>query len=625
MDMDTDLQALESSPQPAIGEKDTRRFMKILREYHTGLTATKSRIIATEQWWKLRNTAQEQAEGSRIGTDGGFVSRSAWLHNVIVSKHADAMESYPEPKFLPREESDSDEAQRLSDIVPCVLERNGFEQEYSDAMWQKAKTGTAVYKVIWDKEMLNGMGDISVQNVNLLNLYWEPGVKDIQKSPYFFQTELVNRELLVQQYPQLEGHINGRTFQPSKFLYDDTVDTANKSTVVEVYYHRYAGKKRVLHYCKFVDNYILESTENDPELAEKGLYDHGLYPYVFDPLYPVEGSPCGYGFVDVCRNPQQAIDMIKTAIIKNGMVGATPRYFIRQDSGINEAEFLDLNNPLVHVNNLDQQALRLIEHTHLDGNYLAAIDSCIQELRETSGNTETSTGNIQSGVTAASAIAALQEASGKGSRDSTRGSYRGIRRLSNLVVELIRQFYTLPRQFRILGKNGAYQFISYTNQGIKAQHQGNDFGVDMGYRLPVFDIEIVAQKQTAYNTMAQNELAIQLYNLGMFNPQMADQALMCLGMMEFKGIQDVRQKIAKNGTLLQKLAQYMQMALGMAQILSPEMVAGIQADMVEVLGMMPSPAGQGVGQQVLPQENTLVRNARQRSQQAAQPDDGGGA
>lgn len=625
MDMDTDLQALESSPQPAIGEKDTRRFMKILREYHTGLAATKSRIIATEQWWKLRNTAQEQAEGSRIGTDGGFVSRSAWLHNVIVSKHADAMESYPEPKFLPREESDSDEAQRLSDIVPCVLERNGFEQEYSDAMWQKAKTGTAVYKVIWDKEMLNSMGDISVQNVNLLNLYWEPGVKDIQKSPYFFQTELVNRELLVQQYPQLEGHINGRTFQPSKFLYDDTVDTANKSTVVEVYYHRYAGKKRVLHYCKFVDNYILESTENDPELAEKGLYDHGLYPYVFDPLYPVEGSPCGYGFVDVCRNPQQAIDMIKTASIKNVMVGATPRYFIRQDSGINEAEFLDLNNPLVHVNNPDQQALRLIEHTHLDGNYLAAIDSCIQELRETSGNTETSTGNIQSGVTAASAIAALQEASGKGSRDSTRGSYRGIRRLSNLVVELIRQFYTLPRQFRILGENGAYQFISYTSQGIQAQHQGNDFGVDMGYRLPVFDIEIVAQKQTAYNTMAQNELAIQLYNLGMFNPQMADQALMCLDMMEFKGIQDVRQKIAKNGTLLQKLAQYMQMALGMAQILSPEMVAGIQADMVEVLGMMPSPAGQGVGQQVLPQENTLVRNARQRSQQAAQPDDGGGA
>ncbi len=308
MDMDTDLQALESSPQPAIGEKDTRRFMKILREYHTGLAATKSRIIATEQWWKLRNTAQEQAEGSQIGTDGGFVSRSAWLHNVIVSKHADAMESYPEPKFLPREESDSEEAKRLSDIVPCVLERNGFEQEYSDAMWQKAesypepkflpreesdseeakrlsdivpcvlerngfeqeysdamwqkaKTGTAVYKVIWDKEMLNGMGDISVQNVNLLNLYWEPGVKDIQKSPYFFQTELVNRELLVQQYPQLEGHINGRTFQPSKFLYDDTVDTANKSTVVEVYYHRYAGKKRVLHYCKFVDNYILESTE----------------------------------------------------------------------------------------------------------------------------------------------------------------------------------------------------------------------------------------------------------------------------------------------------------------------------------------------------------------------------
>ena len=46
---------------------------------------------------------------------------SGWLHNVIVSKHADAIEAYPEPNILPREESDRAEAKVLSAIIPCVL------------------------------------------------------------------------------------------------------------------------------------------------------------------------------------------------------------------------------------------------------------------------------------------------------------------------------------------------------------------------------------------------------------------------------------------------------------------------------------------------------------------------
>ena len=48
-----------------------------------------------------------------------------------------------------------------------------------------------------------------------------------------------------------------------------------------------------------------------------------------------------------------------------------------------------------------------------------------------------------------------------------------------------------------------------------------------------FDVEITAQKQSPYTKMAQNELALQFYSAGFFNPQMADQALACLDMMDF--------------------------------------------------------------------------------------------
>ena len=374
---------------------------------------------------------------------------------------------------------------------------------------------------------------------------------------------------------------------------------------------------------------MLYATENDPEMAVRGLYDHGRYPYVFDPLFPIEGSPCGYGYVDICRNPQTAIDLLNTSFIKNAMVGATPRYFARQDGTINEQEFLDLSKPIVHVSgSVDENALRRVEHTPLDGMYVNVLDRTVQELRETSGNTETSTGSTSAGVTAASAIAALQEASGKGSRDSTQATYRSYMQIVGMCIELIRQFYDLPRQFRIVGEYGAQQFISYSNAGIQPQHQGQAFGQDMGYRLPVFDIKVSAQRRNVYTKISQNELALQFFKMGFFNPQMVDQTLMCLDMMEFDGKDTIMQKVSQNGGLYQKLMQYMQMALSLAQIARPDVAEQIAQDIMATMqggGMMPSG---GVNPQIMQsdavggveqKEHHVVEKARTQANEASQP------
>lgn len=565
-----------------------------------------------------------------IGSDGGFKSVSGWLHNVIVSKHADAMESFPEPNVLPREAGDKEEAQRLSDIIPCILEQNNFEETYSDVIWSKLKSGTGVYKVVWDAGKLNGLGDIALEQVNLLNLYWEPGITDIQKSRYIFHTELQDKDVLEEMLPQIKDKVKGKSFISTTFLYDDHVDTENKHTVIEVYYHKYVQGRKTLQYCKFVGDQVLYATENDPQMAVRGLYDHGLFPYVFDPLFPIEGSPCGYGYVDICRNPQTEIDLLKTSFVKNAMVGSAPRYFARQDGTVNEQEFLDLSKPIVHVSgNIDDNALRRVEHSPLDGMYVNVLDRTIQELRETSGNTETSTGSTSAGVTAASAIAALQEASGKGSRDSTQATYRAYMQIVSMCIELIRQFYDLPRQFRIVGEYGAQQFISYSNAGIQPQHQGTAFGQDMGFRLPVFDIKVSAQRRNVYTKISQNELALQFFQMGFFNPQMADQTLMCLDMMEFDGKDTIMQKVSQNGGLYQKLMEYMQIALGLAQVAKqPQMAEQIAQDIMATMqggGMMPSG---GVNPQMLQtnnvgaveqKEHAVVEKARTQANEATQP------
>jgi hypothetical protein len=649
-----------SAPAPApmvqaIGAEQLKAFTKTLEEYKSGKVQTELRILASENWWKLRNSIEERKDSKAAG-DEGFKAVSGWLHNVIVSKHADAMKAYPEPNILPREQGDKGEALMLSAIIPCILEQNNFEATYSDVQWQKLKTGTGCYKVVWDQSKLNGLGDIHVEKVNLLNVYWEPGVTDIQKSRYFFSTELCDKDVLEEQYPQLKGKLNGQSFFSTKFLYDDHVKTENKHTVIEVYYHKYINGKNTLQYCRYVGDQVIYATENDAQrpkqmvrdpmtgmpvevetglsLAERGLYDHGKYPYFFDTLYPIEGSPCGYGYVDLCRNPQTEIDMLKTAMVKNAMVGATPRYFSRVDGNINEVEFLNTGKPIVHVNgNVDEATLRKIEHTPLDGMYVNLLDRSIDELRETSGNTEAATGSTPGSVTAASGIAALQEAAGKTSSDSTQSSYRVYSDQVDMIIELIRQFYDMPRKFRILGQYGMERYVTYTNQGIQPQHQGNDFGQDMGYRLPVFDVKVSAQKKNVYTKVAQNELALQFFQLGFFNPQLTDQSLMCLEMMDFDDKDIIMQKISQMGTMHQKLLQYMQLALQLASATNPMLAKQIAQDVIQTNGGAAPSIGMGgsaphiamadnIGG-IPKEEHAIVRNARQQSNEASQPDSDG--
>ena len=624
--------------QLPVGKEQLKKFTKILREYKAGKSRTEARIIAAEQWWKLRNTAEEQKK-TEIGADGGFTSSSAWLHNVITSKHADAIEAYPEPNILPREEGDKAEAKMLSSIVPCILEQNDFEEVYNDAMWSKMKFGTAAYKVVWDKNIAGGLGDIRVDKINLLNVYWEPGIEDIQKSRYIFQTDLVDKDILRQKYPELEGSLKGQGVLSARFLYDDTVNTSDKATVIEVYYHVFQGGKRVLHYCKYVEDHVLYATENEMQpisddmgnaiaapMAQTGLYDHGEFPFVFDPLFPIEGSPCGYGFIDLGINPQTAIDLMNTAFVKNTVVGSIPRYISNNDeASINESEMLDTKNPVIHIKgSIDEMSLRLMPHNSLDGNYLNLLDRYIQEMRETTGNTETSTGNISSGVTAASAIAALQEAAGKGSRDSNQASYRAYEKIVKLCIELIRQFYTLPRQFRILGEYGSMQFIQYSNAGLMQQQPG--FSGDIGYRKPEFDIKVYAQKRSVYTKVANNEMAIQFFQMGFFNPQMAEQSLMCLEMMDFDCKDEIMQKVSRNAMVFQKFAFYMQQCLMMASATGNAALAQqASIDMQQYLGMevqiTNGTESASIGQKN-PEESGVTRNARQRTANTTAPKEG---
>ena len=597
-----------------IGQEQLRKANLTLQKYKEGKANLEQRVIDNEEWYRLRHW-----ECLRGKKKQQVEPVSAWLLNAIANKHADAMDNYPAPNILPRERDDVEEARRLSDIVPVVLEQTGYEGTYSEAWWDKLIGGTAIYGVFWDSGKLNGLGDIAVEPVDVLNLFWEPGITDIQDSANVFHLSLADNKALESSYPQLSGNLGGSTLDISKYVYDDTVDTSGKSVVVDWYYKKQVGKTTVLHFCKYVNDTVLYATENDDTMAKWGWYDHGKYPFVFDPLFRIKGTPCGFGYIDIGKGAQEYIDRGDQAVMQNMLSNAKPRYFIRSDGSVNEAEYGDMTKDFVHTDgNLGQDSILPIAGKGLSSIYLNVLDRKVEELKETTGNRDVSTGGSASGVTAASAIAAMQEAGSKLSRDSNKAAYRAFREIVLLVVELIRQFYDLPRQFRIIGANGEQSFISYTNAGLLPQAQGNDFGVDMGYRVPLFDIEISAEKASPYSKLSQNELALQFFGAGFFNPQLTDQALACLEMMDFDGKDRMMQRIAQNGTLYQQLMQTRQQAVAMAQAVDMQMGTNYAGQILSGAQGQAQP-GRVQKPETTGGESSVTRNAREEAASRAEP------
>lgn len=636
----------ERMKEDAIGRDEVIKATETLLRYKAGKANLENRIVSNEQWWKGRHWEQ-------MGNNSNSEVRpaSAWLFNCIMSKYADYMDAYPEPNILPREENDKAEAEMLTSIVPVILEQNGFYKVYSAEAWKKLKDGSGIYGVFWDGHKLNGLGDISIKNIDFLNLFWMPGITDIQESPNVFHINLVPNEQLEVMHPQLKGKLAGESITKAEYLYDDAVDTTDKSVVIDWYYKKHEDGKSILHYVKYVNDIILFASENEVErptetvteddidqetgdtithefevetgeesMAERGWYDHGMYPFIVDTMFPIEGSLCGFSYIDVCKEPQKYIDMLDQAVLTNALMNAKPRYFSRINGNINEEEFLDWNKSIVHVTDISELTLRRIEPPEMNGSAMTKITEKINEMKETTGNTDVSRGNVGGGITSGSAISALQESAGKTSRSQNKMAYQAYSEVITMVIELIRQFYDIPRQFRITGDNG-YEFREYSNENIKPQQQDTDFDVQAGYRVPAFDVEVSAQKQNPYSKNTQNELALTLYNSGFFAPQNGDVALACLDVMDFSHKEDVRTKVQVNAMLYKENEQLKQQMIQMAGVIDQMKGTTMVQDLVTAFGEGMQPGAGGNVSDVnfdKGEEHPMSTRSREQAQAATQ-------
>ena len=582
------------------GKEQVEKALDDLQAYVDGKKMIDLKATENQQWWRLRHWSViggETNEALRAGIEVG----SAWAFNSLMNKHAAIMDSFPKPNILPREADDEGEARKLTDVIPAILENNDYEQVYRQGAWDFVIDGCCIKGVFWDTSKHDGLGDVAITNVDVHNLFWQPGISDIQDSDKVFHLTIEDIDVARAKWPKIADKIGPQeSGRITKYIHDDNIDTSHCCEIVDMYYKRtvlapvymdgvdqegnitqvkvHEIPKTILHLAIFVNSELAFCSENEPGY-ENGFYEHGQFPFVISRLFPVKDTPWGFGFLDIMKHPQKDIDKLDQAIIKNALMRAKPRYWARKNANINMDDFANWNNEIVEVGAGELgDAVRKIDVDDVPGGAMNHLVTKIDEIKETSGNRDFNQGGVANGVTSAAAISALQEAGSALARDCNKELYRAERELYYLVIELIRQFYTEPRSFRTMTDSGDLRFIQFSNAGI-VEHETLLPDGSVRHVRPIFDITVSAEKQSPFSRAAQNETAKELYGMGLFEPERAIPALACIDMMDFEGKDKVKQEIQKNAVMLQQYQAAMQiitqLAMADPQVAAMAMQAGL--------------------------------------------------
>lgn len=534
-----------------------------LDDYKAQKAPIEERVRENNKWYAAQYHKKYNAEKNTTEPATAFVL------NAVENKYADAVDNYPQPNFLEREPKDEKTAKLLSSVIPVILKQSDFKRAYKKAWRQKLKHGTGIYGIFFDeaKEQLKTIC------INILNIYCDTHVDNVQDSPFLFISSIVPNDELRKMYPKYSALFTGDA--AVKLGDGSSAEIRGKTEVFDCYYKKYSGGKYIVHMFKMAGGYVLEATEDIETTAEYdefgnevsvsegyegGLYEHGMYPVVFDVMYPDDSCIFGLGVVDIVKNPQMYIDEIDGIISKNAMLAGKKRFFVKDNCGINENELKDAGNDIIHcAGNVSEDNIREFQISTLDAFIVNHRQNKINELKEVIGNRDFQQGGTSGGVTAASAIATLQQAGEKISRALIDDSYDAYGDIVRMVVELCRQFMTSEEVYRITNDSGEVEYHTFG-----ADMLYDSLGFDSEDKKPVcFDIDIVPQKQNPFSREANNQTVLALWNAGFFNPQMIDMSLAALPVMSFDGKEKIIQALQQ---YKEQLIMQQQMAAQQAQM-----------------------------------------------------------
>ncbi len=420
---------------------------------------------------------------------------------------ADQVDNMPEAMLLPERPELQNVAEDMNDVVRFVLSQNDFEAFHKRRVEDFICTGTAVTQIAWDPDMDDGRGNIAVIRYPVESFLWDPLAEDIQDSRAVMKVSWHPLSWYAGHYPDKARFINAEDGLHSGvgvLMAQEEVETAEepRAMLIEYWYRLYDAKARryTISVAYAAGGALLSLHEN--------IYRHGLYPFVLDVFNAIEGLPVGDGLIQELAPMMRYINRYARYIDTNLRYASKGRLLIRRNSGIDKDALADWSVDIVEGDNIDAHSLQWLQHAPFTGMVTQQMLQMQTDLKMDSGQNQFTRGETAGGVTAASAISALQEAGSKQSRMRTATLNQGFKEMVKQVLWLMAQFYDKKRKALIVGGNGSQREVDMSPERLFGS--GKRSGT---LPPPPYIVQVQVQRRNPLRVQAQNELYLQAYSM----------------------------------------------------------------------------------------------------------------
>jgi len=191
------------------------------------------------------------------------------------------------------------------------------------------------------------------------------------------------------------------------------------------------------------------------------------------------------------------INRYASYIDTNLRMASKGRLLVDRSAGLDKEALLDWESDVIEGDRIDAGALHWMQTQPFSGMVTQQMMQLQSDIKQDSGQNQFSRGEPVGGVTAASAISALQEAGGKITRLRTHVFNQGFREMTRQILWLIRQFYDNRRMLYITGR-----MVDASPDRL--------FGSSL---TPAYQVQVQVQRRNPLRQQAQNDLFLQAYRL----------------------------------------------------------------------------------------------------------------
>ncbi len=435
------------------------------------------------------------------------------LQSTIENIKSELMDRVPEAVILPESPADADVARVIEAIIRQNHDADGYVKEYRKLVHDLLVGGYCVQEVGYDSTLNGGLGGAFIRNVDARGILFDPLATDLQESRAVFKISLKTREYLLSHFPKAVPFLTADAFGTPDAVQDEFLrgERSDAMLFIEYWWREYDAEtdQSCVHMAQIAGNQVLSDSR---DVKPDGYYEHGLYPFIITPLFVRKGSCLGLGLVDMFETQQRYADKLDQIVLKNALMASHNKLLVTEASGFDVDDLRDWSKEVHRGESLG--GVTWFSTPPLPAYIIGYIGNIREGIKQESGANDFSRGMPEGGVTAATAISALQEMSNKRARMIARSLHESFRDAVRLEIEVEREFNFFTRKVNVT-VDGKVQERSFESVMLMRKAPGSVF-------LPIeFYISVKAQQETRYSAMSQNELVLRMLQSGMMRPEQA--------------------------------------------------------------------------------------------------------